>query len=159
VAFVSAGEAVRDWMGHIKRRRDAMEKGNGEAVLESPAGGSVGETIPEENSVSVVGRFLRDGKVDTVGGERKRAQFMLAVPTSFKRRREEGVGSVAFVPVVGWGSLAERCAGLGKGSIVRVQGRLRTWKGRDERYRWEIQAELLEVLEQTEPGDQPTGNA
>ncbi len=139
-----------------------MENGKGEAVLErggSEKGGRNG-SMYAENAVSIVGRFIKDPQVRTVSGDRKRAQFMLAVPRTFEVRQGDTLGEVAFVPVVAWNAIAERCGMLGKGSVIRVVGKLRTWQGNDKKYRWEVSAHGLEVLRTIRVAGVPTeGNA
>lgn len=122
-----------------------MEKGNGEAVLEHSADGGA---VEPENSSCVVGRLTRNADVRTAKNGRKRAFFTLAVP----RTPTPGKNDKAdYIPVVFWEAAAERCASLGKGSLVRVQGKLRSWVGKDERTRVEIQGELLEIVEERQP--------
>lgn len=104
--------------------------------------------LPEpENSACVAGRILKDPQVREVAGGRMRTQLMLAVPRRFVQRKEDVIGEVALVPVVAWGAMAERFGKLGGQSIVRVQGRLRSWRDREKNLRLELQGEVLEVLE------------
>jgi len=103
--------------------------------------------LKAENQVSIIGLFFKDPQVRLVATGGKRAHFMLVVPRTFKKRKGEQLGEVTFVPVVAWGALAERCESLKKGNIVRIMGKLRTWKGDDGKYRWQVSANTLQVME------------
>jgi len=109
--------------------------------------------LPEINEVAVVGRLLNAPKTKVVAGEHKLARFMLAVTRSFHNGAGERVRSTAYVPVVGWRAIAEQAEELGKGDGVRVEGRLRTWQSPEgQKYRWEVEADLLEVLHRRPQG-------
>lgn len=111
--------------------------------------GTGGGSAPEQNEVSLVGRLLNAPKVRTVGESHKMARFMLAVPRSFRNSAGERSKETAFVPVVCWRALAERAETLAKGGRVRLGGCLKTWQDKEgQKYRWEVQADLLEVLEE-----------
>ena len=46
-----------------------------------------------------------------------------------------------------WRALAKQCDGLDKGDAVQVQGRIRTWTDKANRFHWEIEADTLQVID------------
>lgn len=111
--------------------------------------------LPEINDVVVVGRLLNAPKTRLVNGEHKMARFMLAVTRSYHNGAGQRVRSTAYVPVVAWRAVAQQAEVLGKGDAVRAEGRLRTWQSAEgQKYRWEVEADLLEVLRQRQGADE-----
>ena len=108
--------------------------------------GSDGLWLAEENEVRLSGRLLKPPKVTAHGNDNLRAQFMLAVTRSWRREQSKRGRETSYVPVVAWRAGAEACRALGRGSAVRLEGRLRTWQSQGRRYRWEVQAHMLEVV-------------
>lgn len=113
--------------------------------------------IPEENEACVVGRIvnppkLREGKSEK-GSPYKMARFMVAVNRTYKGARETD-----FIPVVVWDALAEAVRNAGKGTALRVSGRIKTYEVEGKKYRWELSGVTLQVLDlrplaQPEPED------
>lgn len=129
---------------------------------EGQAGGTLpgmeggGAPIGEENSVRVIGRLTRKPLTVEVTGGHKKAIFTLLVTRSYRDGENRPKQQKAFVPVVAWRALAEQVAALGKDSAMLVEGHLRTWSdAQGKKFRWEVEAELLEVLERrASPSDE-----
>lgn|GEM_PF-6158470 len=121
-----------------------MEKQNG---AEQSAHAET-ETAPHEgeNMVSLSGKCATAPKSRIVLEDRKVTRFLLMVERTYRGPRNKPGQQTAFVPVAAWQGLAEKCEGLGKGSAVRVQGRIRTWR-EGEKSGWEVEAEALDVLD------------
>ena len=111
--------------------------------------------IPELNEVNVIGRLINDPMLMEVKGGAKRASFMLTVPMSYVNGDGARVPDTSYVPVVGWRAIAKQCEDLRKGDTVQVDGRLKTWKSKDEKYHWEVEARLFQVLDKAEGADAP----
>src|SRR2546421_12862345 len=82
------------------------------------------------NSVNLIGNLATDVELRDVGGEKKVANFLLAVDHG------GADGGADFVWISAWDRQGEVCAEyLGKGSRVGVEGRLksRTWEKDGER--------------------------
>ena len=155
---VHIGTLVAEWKRRMENRmrRLAMEKGK-EGAAQPPDEGRL-TALPEINEVVLVGRLLNAPKMRLVNGEHKMARFMLAVDRSYHNGAGQRVRSTAYVPVVAWRAVAQQAEALGKGDAVRVEGRLRTWQSDEgQKYRWEVEADLLEVLRQRQAveGSQP----
>ena len=122
---------------------------------------------PEENEARVVGRLVNTPKVTEVqgpGGPVKLARFTLAVNRSYRDSAGRPCRETSFIPVVAWRSLAETAGEMGKGSALRIGGRIKTWEVEGKKYRWEIQANTLEALDartlgrgENEPAQQKAG--
>ena len=120
-----------------------------EAVAAQPPDEGRLTALPEINEVVLVGRLLNTPKTRLVNGEHKMARFMLAVDRSYHNGAGKRVRSTAYVPVVAWRAVAQAAEALGKGDAIRTEGRLRTWQSAEgQKYRWEVEADLLEVLHQ-----------
>ncbi len=102
--------------------------------------------IQEENEARVVGRIVNPPKVregtTTKGAPYKMARFTMAVNRTYKGNRETD-----FIPVVLWDALAEAVGKAGKGTALRVEGRIKTHEVEGKQYRWELKGEVLEVLD------------
>lgn len=145
--YQSAGNILAPWMKKLNERRERMEKEGkeGETLPEMEGGGA---PIGEENSTRVIGRLTRKPLTVVVTGGHKKAIFTLAVARSYRDGENRPKQQKAFVPVVAWRALAERVETLGKDSAVFIEGRLRTWSdAQGKKFRWEVEAEALEVLE------------
>jgi len=96
------------------------------------------------NSVNLIGNLATDVELRDVGGEKKVANFLLAVDHG------GADGGADFVWISAWDRQGEVCAEyLGKGSRVGVEGRLksRTWeKDGERRDRVEVTARRVEFL-------------
>lgn len=143
-----------------------MEKeGQTGGTLPGMEGG--GAPIGEENSVRLIGRLTRKPLMVEVTGTHKKAIFTLAVTRSYRDGENRSIKQKAFVPVVAWRALAAQVERLGKDSAMLVEGHLRTWSDpKGKNFRWEVAAEVLEVLERREsPSDdrsqrqEPAANA
>jgi single-strand DNA-binding protein len=154
--FASAGEILSPWIKMMQQRRERMDKeGTEAATLPGMGGENGGIPIPEENEVRIVGKLVNLPKVKAVSGGHKMAVFTLAVSRTFRDGDGRKGQETAFVPVVAWRALAEQVEPLGKGSVMLIEGRLRTWtaqgKEQGKDYRWNVEAVLLEVLDRRAP--------
>jgi single-strand DNA-binding protein len=90
--------------------------------------------LPEQNSVTLVGRLTRDpeGRFTTKG--QAMCRFDIAVNRRYKDATGNWQDDTSFVPVVVWGEAATRCSErLKKGLPVHVEGRLqsRSWETKE----------------------------
>ena len=111
--------------------------------------------IPELNEVNVIGRLINDPMMKEVKGGAMRASFMLNVPMSYVNGDGTRVPDPSYVPVVAWRAIAKQCEGLRKGDTVQVDGRIKTWRSKDEKYHWEVEARLFQVLDKAEAAAAP----
>ena len=126
-----------------------MEEGK-EGASAGEAGGSGKPRLPEENSARVVGRVVNPPRVkDGTGarGEYKMARFVIAANRSYKDSSGKWVRETDFIPVVCWGALAAAAGKAGKGTALRVEGRIKTWAVEGKQYRWELKADALQILD------------
>ena len=149
--LVHISSVARPFLVALKRRMEAMEQAQEMETTPSEAPGQPGKPrLPEVNEAEVVGRIVNIPKLRTVGepGEEvKMARFTLAVNRSFRDSSGKRQVETAFVPIVAWRDRAEQFANVGKGSALRVAGRIKTWDMEGKSYRWEIQAETVQVIE------------
>ena len=143
------GELVMPVMAQLKRRMQDMDV---EKAMEmaGEAGTSGKPRLPEENEARVVGRVVNSPKTKEgagANGNYQMARFTLAVNRSYKEATGKWVRETDFVPVVAWGALAEAVGKTGKGTALRVEGRIKTWEAEGKKYRWELKANTLEILE------------
>ena len=101
------------------------------------------------NSVTLVGRAVRDPELKDAGNTNARAQFALAVDRPYKDA--EGKHPTDFLNIVAWGKLAEICHDyIQKGSLLLLSGRIqaRSYEA-DGETKWftEIVAESVNILE------------
>ncbi|MBI4060987.1 MAG: single-stranded DNA-binding protein [Elusimicrobia bacterium] len=137
-----------------------MDDGNEQDRAPQAPGRPGKPAIPQENEACVVGRMVnppkfREGKSEK-GSPWKMARFMVAVNRTYKGREETD-----FIPVVVWEGLAEAVRNAGKGTALRVSGRIKTYEVEGKQYRWELSGEVLQVLDlrplaQPAPGDGKT---
>ena len=104
------------------------------------------------NKVTLVGNLGRDPDVQYVDGEIPVAKFPLATTEMRKERNGNVVSETEWHTVVLWRGLAELAGKyLHKGSLVYIEGRLRTrtWEDKDKnrRFQTEIVGENLVMLE------------
>lgn len=152
--YRSAGTILAPWMKKLDERRERMDKeGKDGETLPSMQGG--GAPIGEENTTRLIGRLTRKPLMVEVTGGHKKAVFTLTVTRSYRDKENRVIRQKAFVPVVAWRGLAAQVESLGKESAVLVEGYLRTWSDpQGKNFRWEVAAEVLEVLERIEsPSD------
>ncbi|UPT74994.1 MAG: single-stranded DNA-binding protein [Elusimicrobiota bacterium] len=153
--YQSAGQILAPWMKKMNEGRQRMEnEGQAGGTLPGMEGG--GAPIGEENSTRVIGRLTRKPLTVEVTGGHKKAIFTLAVTRSYRDGENRPKQQKAFVPVVAWRALAAQVETLGKDSAVLIEGHLRTWSDpKGKNFRWEVEAEVLEVLERREsPSDE-----
>lgn len=98
--------------------------------------------LPEQNTVTLVGRLTRDPEVRFTTKGAAVCRFDLAV----NRRYKDGTGNwtddTSFIPVVVWGEAASRCGErLKKGLPAHVEGRLqsRNWETKEGQKRTSIE--------------------
>jgi len=104
------------------------------------------------NKVTLVGNLGRDPDVQYIEGEIPVAKFPLATTEMRKERNGHVVSETEWHTVVLWRGLAELASKyLHKGSLVYIEGRLRTrsWEDKDKnkRFQTEIVGENLVMLE------------
>ena len=109
----------------------------------------------DKNEARIIGRLTDKAGVKNYGeggdarvpdtGDKLRAQFTLAV-----ERPGRGKPFHDYILVTAWRALAHQAAALGKGDVVEVEGRLRTWQGEKGRG-WGIEADMLQVIKGKTP--------
>ena len=81
------------------------------------------------NSITVIGRLVRDPELNYTSNGTPVANFTLAVERNYKNK--QGEREVDYIKTVTWRGLAESCAEhLGKGRLVAVSGRLQIKKNK-----------------------------
>ena len=111
--------------------------------------------VPEINEVNLVGRLMGPPRVRDFGADKRRAQFTLAVTRTRHNGEGQRVLQTAYVSAVAWRALAKQCEGLTKGDAVQVQGCVRTWQDQGKRFHWEVEADLVQVLERASQDQAP----
>ena len=110
------------------------------------------------NKVTLVGNLGRDPDVQYIEGDIPVAKFPLATTKMRKERNGNVVSETEWHTVVLWRGLAELASKyLHKGSLVYIEGRLRTrtWEDKDKnrRFQTEIVGENLVMLEKRKDND------
>jgi single-strand DNA-binding protein len=98
--------------------------------------------LPEQNSVTLVGRLTRDPEVRFTAKGQAMCRFDLAVNRRYKDTTGNWQDDTTFIPVVVWGDSANRCGErLKKGLPVHVEGRLqsRSWETKEGQKRTSIE--------------------
>jgi len=99
--------------------------------------------LPEQNSVTLVGRLTRDPELRFTTKGSAMCRFDLAVNRRYKDATSgEWKDDTSFLPVVVWGDAANRCGErLKKGLPVHVEGRLqsRNWETKEGQKRTSIE--------------------
>lgn len=154
--FTRIGDIARPFLADMKRRMKRMEEGSEtEAAPSESPGGPGSRRLPEENEARVVGRMVNPAKLKegttAKGSPYKLARLMLAVNRSYKDSSNNWVRETDFVPVVLWDALADQASKAGKGSGLRVTGRIKTYEVEGKQYRWELKGDSLEVLDWRKP--------
>lgn len=107
--------------------------------------------MPALNKVQLIGRLGRDPESRFTPTGKKVAQFSVAISNRWKNRDGESKETTEWVNVEAWSRLAEVCQEyLKKGSLVYVEGRLRTDKYEDKgdtRYFTKVVAETVQFLD------------
>lgn len=111
------------------------------------------------NRAQIIGNVTRDPEVRQTTTGKSVASFGVATNSSWLDQSGQRQEKAEFHNVVAWGKLAEICGQyLKKGRKIFVEGRMQTrdWQGEDgvKRYRTEIIAEQLIILDKKEEGSQ-----
>ena len=109
--------------------------------------------LPEQNSVNLVGRVVRDPEVKSTKTGSSVCNFSVALNSRYKDKLSGAWkdGEPTYVQIVVWGDSAVRCGErLKKGSPVHVEGRLqsRAWETKegDKRSSLEVVAKRVQFL-------------
>ena len=109
--------------------------------------------MPALNRVQLIGRLGRDPESKFTPTGKKVAQFSVAVSNRWKGRDGETQESTEWVNVEAWERLGETCQEyLKKGSLVYVEGRLKTDKYEDRgetKYFTKVVAQMVQFLSDT----------
>jgi single-strand DNA-binding protein len=114
--------------------------------------------LPEQNSVTLVGRLTRDPEVRFTAKGQGMCRFDMAVNRRYKDQAGNWQDDTSFVPVVVWGDAANRCGErLKKGLPVHVEGRLqsRSWETKEgqKRTTLEVVARRVQFLSRVSGGE------
>ena len=115
--------------------------------------------MPALNRVQIMGRLGKDpeGKFTPTG--KKVSHFSVAISNRWKSKEGESQEYTEWVNVEAWGRLGEVCQEyLKKGSLVFVEGRLKTDKYEDKgetKYFTKVVALSMQMLDR-KPNDEPT---
>jgi single-strand DNA-binding protein len=124
--------------------------------------------MPALNRVQLIGRLGKDpeGKFTPTG--KQVTHFSVAVSEHWKNRDGENKEYTEWINVEAWGRLGEVCSQyLRKGSLVYIEGRLKTDRYEDEgetRYFTKVVAQMVQFLDGRigdvlDEQDEPTGEA
>jgi len=114
--------------------------------------------MPALNRVQLIGRLGKDpeGKFTPTG--KKVTHFSVAISNRWKSKEGEAKEYTEWVNVEAWGRLGEVCQEyLKKGSLVFIEGRLKTDKYEDKgetRYFTKVVALAMQMLDR-KPNDEP----
>lgn len=107
--------------------------------------------MPALNRVQLIGRLGRDPESKFTPTGKKVAHFSIAVSNRWKDREGEMRESTEWVNVEAWERLGETCQEyLNKGSLVYVEGRLKTDKYEDQgetKYFTKVVAQAVQFLD------------
>ena len=107
--------------------------------------------MPALNRVQLIGRLGKDPESKFTPTGKKVAHFSIAVSNRWKSRDGETKESTEWINVEAWGRLAEVCQEyLKKGSLVYVEGRLKTDKYEDKgetKYFTKVVAQMAQFLD------------
>ncbi len=115
--------------------------------------------MPSLNRVQLIGHLGRDPESRTIPTGKKVTQFSLAVNNHWKSAQGEPKESTDWFNVEAWGRQGEICAQyLHKGSLVFVEGRLRTDKYEDKsgetKYVTRVVLQSMQMLDR-KAGEEP----
>ena len=106
--------------------------------------------MPALNRVQLIGRLGKDPESKFTPTGKKVAHFSVAISNRWKSREGEMKESTEWVNVEAWERLGETCQEyLKKGSLVYVEGRLKTDKYEDKgetRYFTKVVAQMVQFL-------------
>jgi single-strand DNA-binding protein len=114
--------------------------------------------MPTLNRVQLIGRLGKDPESKFTPNGKKVAHFSLAVSNRWKDKSGETKESTEWVNIEAWGRLGEVCQEyLKKGSLVYLEGRLKTDKYEDKsetKYYTKVVALTLQFLDKR-PAEEP----
>ena len=114
--------------------------------------------MPTLNRVQLIGRLGKDPESKFTPTGKKVTHFSLAVSNRWKDKSGEMKESTEWVNIEAWGRLGEICQEyLKKGSLIFIEGRLKTDKYEDKgetRYFTKVVALTLQFLDKR-PTDEP----
>ena len=114
--------------------------------------------MPALNRVQLIGRLGKDPESRFTPTGKKVTQFSVAVSNRWKSRDGENKESTEWVNVEAWDRLGEVCQEyLKKGSLVYVEGRLKTDKYEDKgenKYYTKVVALSMKMLDR-KPAEEP----
>jgi single-strand DNA-binding protein len=114
--------------------------------------------MPTLNRVQLIGRLGKDPESKFTPNGKKVAHFSLAVSNRWKDKSGETKESTEWVNIEAWGRLGEVCQEyLKKGSLVYLEGRLKTDKYEDKsetKYYTKVVALTLQFLDKR-PVEEP----
>ena len=107
--------------------------------------------MPSLNKVQLIGRLGRDPESKFTPTGKKVTHFSIAISNRWKNRDGEAKETTEWVNIEAWSRLGEVCQEyLKKGSLVYVEGRLRTDKYEDKgdtRYFTKVVAQTVQFLD------------
>ena len=114
--------------------------------------------MPTLNRIQLIGRLGKDPESKFTPNGKKVAHFSLAVSNRWKDKSGETKESTEWVNIEAWGRLGEVCQEyLKKGSLVYLEGRLKTDKYEDKgetKYYTKVVALTLQFLDKR-PAEEP----
>lgn len=114
--------------------------------------------MPALNRVQIIGRLGRDPESKFTPTGKKVAHFSVAISNRWKDREGEMRESTEWVNVEAWDRLGETCQEyLKKGSLVYVDGRLKTDKYEDRgetKYFTKVVAQTVQFLDNRASADE-----
>lgn len=115
--------------------------------------------MPALNRVQLIGRLGKDPESNFTPTGKKVAHFSVAISNRWKSRDGETKESTEWVNVEAWDRLGETCQEyLKKGSLVYVDGRLKTDKYEDQgetKYFTKVVAQTVQFLDSRATDDHP----
>ncbi len=110
--------------------------------------------MPTLNRVQLIGRLGKDPESKFTPSGKKVCHFSLAVSNRWKDKNGETREATEWVNIEAWGRLGEVCQEyLKKGSLIYVEGRLKTDKYEDKgetKYFTKVVAQTLQFLDKKE---------
>ncbi|MDP1547411.1 MAG: single-stranded DNA-binding protein [Anaerolineales bacterium] len=114
--------------------------------------------MPTLNRVQLIGRLGKDPESKFTPTGKKVCHFSLAVSNRWKDKNGETKETTEWVNIEAWGRLGEVCQEyLKKGSLIFVEGRLKTDKYEDKgetKFFTKVVAQSLQFLDKR-PADEP----
>jgi single-strand DNA-binding protein len=114
--------------------------------------------MPALNRVQLIGNLGKDPESKFTPTGKKVAHFSIAVNNRWKSKEGETKEYTEWVTVEAWGRLGEICQGyLKKGSLVYIEGRLKTDKYEDKgetKYFTKVVALAMQMLDR-KPSEEP----